>query len=85
MALGVSNGLSESMGAFLGGNAVLLSWLDLGSVLGVGVSRAASPASLMKLSPKLSGESHPEMSPSAPLFSDSEVLAASCLAAIAPL
>lgn len=82
VALGVSNGLPESMGAFLGGKAALISWLDLGSVLGAGVSRAASPASLMKLSPKLSGGSHPDVSPSAPSFPDSKALAASCLATI---
>lgn len=61
MALGVSNGLPEGMGALLEGKAVSISWLDLTSVLGAGVSRAASPASLMKLSPKLSGGSHPDM------------------------
>lgn len=82
IALGVSNGLPKNMGAFLGGKAILISWLNLGSVLGAGVSRAASPASLMKLSPKLSGGSHPDMSPSAPSFPDSKALAVSCLAAI---
>lgn len=66
IALGVSNGLPEGMEASLGGKAVLVSWLGLTSVLGAGVSRAASPASLMKLSPKLSGWPHPDMSPSVP-------------------
>lgn len=65
-ALGVSNGLPECMGSFLGGRAVLISCVDVTTVLGAGVSRAASPASLMKLSPKLSGGLHPGMSPSAP-------------------
>lgn len=80
MALGVSNGLPEIMGDFLGGKAVLISWVNLGSFLGAGVSRAASPASLMKLSPKVSGGSHPDTSPSAPSAPDSKALAASCLA-----
>lgn len=82
MALGVSNGLPESTGALLGGKAVLISWLDLRSTLGAGVARAASPASLMKLSPKLSGGPHPDISPPAPSFPDSKALAASCLATI---
>lgn len=82
MAPGVSNGLPESMGAFLSGKAVLISWLDLKSILRAGVSRAASPASLMKLSPKLSGGLHPDISPSALSFPDSKALAAPCPAAI---
>lgn len=65
MALGVSHSLPERMEAFLVGRTVLVFWLDLTGALGAGVSRAASPASLMKLSPKLSGGSHPDTSISA--------------------